>query len=222
MTPPRTARRGAPVTGAARRAAVAAAAVALLGGCVSVSVGNSEAPAVTYYVLADARPAPARTESAGSQARLAIAATAGDPVADSLALVYSRRPGERNFYQFAAWTERPSRRLAQLAEERLQARGSLALVTQLGQPLATDWLLTLSLDAMVHDVSSTPGRAEIALRAELIRRADRTRVAQRAFAAAAPVSPAAAAPAVAAFATAAAELLDELAPWVEAEIRRNR
>ncbi len=207
---------------AARRAALGAAAAALLGGCVSVSVGSAEAPAVTHYVLADARPAAPSVSSSAAKARLAIQATAGDPLADSLALVYSRRPGERNLYQFAAWTERPSRRLAQLAEERLQSRGALAVVTRLGNPVATDWLLSLSLETMVHDVSSPSGRAQIALRAELIRRADRTRIAQRTFTAAAPVAEAAAAPAVAAFALAAADLLDELAPWVEAEIARAR
>lgn len=206
----------------ARRTALGIAAAAMLGGCVSVSVGSAEAPAVTYYVLADARPAAPSVSSSAAKARLAIQATAGDPLADSLPLVYSRRPGERNLYQFAAWTERPSRRLAQLAEERLQARGALAVVTQLGNPVATDWLLSLSLETMVHDVSSPSGRAQIALRAELIRRADRTRIAQRTFTAAAPVAEAAAAPAVAAFALAAADLLDELAPWVEAEIARAR
>jgi ABC-type uncharacterized transport system auxiliary subunit len=159
--------------------------------------------------------------AAGASVRLAIQQAGGDPMADSIALVYSRRPGERALYQFASWSERPSRRMTQLAQQRLQARGRFAAVTQLGQPVASDWLLTLALDTLVHDVSATPGRAQIVLRAELIRRADRTRVAQRSFSAAPPVAEAAAPAAVAAFAVAVADVLDPLAAWVENTIAAN-
>jgi ABC-type uncharacterized transport system auxiliary subunit len=204
-----------------RRAAVLTITSALLTGCVSVSVGTTDAPGITYYVLADARPAAPSTPVASASARLAIQPISSDPLADSISLVYSRRSGERAFYQFASWSERPSRRLAQLAEQRLEASGRFASVTQLGQPVATDWLLTLALDTLVHDVSSNPGRAQLALRAELIRRADRTRVAQRIFTATPPVAEAAAPAAVAAFAIATADVLDQLAVWVGAEIAAN-
>lgn len=200
-----------------RRAAVLAA-TALLAGCVSVSVGSGDAPAMTYFVLADARPASPSKPADAVQARLAIQAAGSDPLADSTVMVYSRRPGERAFYQFASWTERPSRRLAQLAEQRLDASGRFASVTQLGQPVTSDWLLTLSLDTLVHDVSATPGRVLLALRADLIRRTDRTRVAQRTFTASIPVAEASAPAAVAAFGLAAADLLDALTLWVDAEV----
>jgi len=203
-----------------RRAAVAAMA-ALLAGCVSVSVGNSDAPGIVYYLLADARAAAAIAPAAGARAPLAIQPFGSDPIADSTAMVYSRRPGERAFYQFASWAERPSRRLALLVQQRLESRGTFTSVTQLGQPVNADWLLTLALETVVHDVSTTPGRAQLTLRAELIRRADRTRVAQRVFTAAPPVAEAAAPAAVAAFAAATADVLDELAPWVEAAVAAN-
>jgi len=194
---------------------------ALLAGCVSVSVGNADAPGVTYYLLADARAAAAVAPAAGARAPLAIQAVGSDPIVDSTAMVYSRRPGERAFYQFASWSERPSRRLALLVQQRLESRGTFASVTQLGQPVNADWLLTLALDTVVHDVSGTPGRAQLVLRAELIRRADRARVAQRIFSAAPPVIEAAAPAAVAAFAVATSDVLDELAPWVEAAVAAN-
>lgn len=204
-----------------RRAVGLAASAALLAGCVSVKVGSADAPAMTYYVLADARPAPAAQQAPAGAPSLAIQGLSSDPLADSTTLAFSRRPGERSMYQFASWTERPSRRLAQLAGQRLQARGQFASVTQLGQPVSAEWLLTLSLDTLVHDVSTSPGRAELVLTAELIQRRDRIRVARRVFSAAVPVATATAPAAVTAFGVAAADVLDELAAWVEATVAAN-
>lgn len=197
---------------------VAATAISLLAGCVSVSVGSADAPGLTFFVLADARPAAAEPPRAGATARLAIQTSGSDPLADSTAIVFSRRPGERSLYQLASWNERPSRRLAQLAQQRLEARGRFASVTQLGQPVATDWLLTLAVEALVHDVSETPGRAQLVVRAELIHRRDRVRVAQRVFSAAPLVAEASAPSAVAAFGTATADVLDQLVDWVESAV----
>lgn len=207
---------------ASRRRAIGLAAVsAWLAGCVSVKFGSSDAPAMTYYLLTDARPATVVQPAPAGAQSLAIQGLSSDPLADSTTIVFSRRQGERSLYQFASWTERPSRRLAQLAGQRLQARGQFASVTQLGQPVNAEWLLTLSLDTLVHDVSTSPGRAEIVLAAELIQRRDRVRVARRVFSAAAPVETAAAPAAVAAFGVAAADLLDELTAWVEAMVAAN-
>jgi cholesterol transport system auxiliary component len=204
-----------------RLAAAFLAVAALLAGCVSVSVGSADAPALTYYVLADARPATAAAPAPDATVRLAIQGVAADALADSISIVFSRREGERAFYQFASWSERPSRRLAQLAQQRLEAGGRFASVTQLGQPVGADWLLTLALETFVHDVSAAPGRAQIVLRAELIDRRNRRLVGQRTFTAAPPVPEAAAPAAVAAFATATADILDQLAPWVAATVAAN-
>ncbi len=200
------------------RRVLAAAAAALLAGCVSVTVGSADAPGTTHFVLADARPAAAAPPRTGAPARLAIQSSGSDPLADSTAIVFSRRPGERSLYQLSSWNERPSRRIAQLAQQRLEASGAFASVSLLGQPVATDWLLSLAVETLVHDVSVTPGRAELVLRAELIHRRDRVRVGQRVFSAAPAVAEAAAPAAVAAFGVATAEVLDQLAGWVESTI----
>ena len=202
------------------RRAVAAtlAAAAMLGACVSVSVGNADAPAVTYFALADARPPVMMGALPPGAPRLAIQASGADPLADSVSMVFSRRPGERGLYQFAAWSERPSRSLAALAQDRLLAGGRFASVTQIGQPVASDWLLTLRLEQMLHDVGPTPGQARIALRAELVDRRERAVIGLRLFAVSAPVAEPAAAPAAAAFGLATAELLDQLTPWVESTV----
>ena len=201
-----------------KRGTAIVAATALLAGCISVSVGTADSPGPTYFVLADARPSSVTAPPAGASSRLAIQANGSDPLADSTAIVFSRRPGERALYQLAYWNERPSRRLAQLVQQRLEARGRFASVTQLGQPVATDWLLTLAIETLVHDVSTEPGRAQLVLRAEMIHRGDRQRVAQRVFTAAPPVAEASAPAAVAAFGTATADVIDELAAWVEATV----
>lgn len=201
-----------------RLAALLVLALPLLAGCVSVSVGSADVPGLTYYVLADARQAPPVAPAADATARIALQAAGADPIADSIAIAYSRRPSERAFYQFASWTERPSVRLTQLARQRLASRGRFASVTQLGQPVDSDWLMSISLESLVHDVSTKPGRARLALRAELMHRAERKLVAQRTFTAAPPVAEEAAPAAVAAFAGATADVLDALSDWVEATV----
>lgn len=201
-----------------RRAALLASLVLPLTGCVSVSVGSNDAPPIVYYQLDDARPRTPAPPAASPAPRLAIQAISGDPVADATQLVFSRRPGERSFYQFALWSERPSRRLALLAQHRLEAGGTFAVVTQLGQPIATDWLLTLALEALVHDVSTPPGTARMAWRAELIRRSDRSRVGLRTFTAEAPAAEASAPAAVAAFNVVVANVLDQMTAWVESTL----
>lgn len=200
-----------------RRQALVAGVSTLLAGCVSVSVGRSDAPAVTYYVLQDAGAAAAATAPRAAGA-LAIQGLTADPLADSTSIAYARRNGERSLYQLAAWSERPSRRLVQLAQQRLEAGGRFASVTQLGQPVQADWLLTLAVEHIYHDVGSTPGRARLAVRAELFDRRERQRVAQRLLVAEPAVAEAAAGDAVAAFAVATAEVLDQLAAWLAASV----
>jgi ABC-type uncharacterized transport system auxiliary subunit len=201
-----------------RRAALAALALLPLAGCVAVTVGSNDAPPIVYYQLDDARPRTPAPPATSPAPRLAIQAISGDPIADASQLVFSRRPGERSFYQFALWSERPSRRLALLAQQRFEAGGTFAVVTQLGQPIATDWLLTLALESMVHDVSTPPGAVRVAWRAELIRRSDRSRVGLRAFTAEAPAAEATAPAAVAAFDIAVANALDQMTAWIESAL----
>ncbi len=202
------------------RTSVAVVLSGLLAGCVTVGIGARDAPGITYFVLEDARPA--SPSGAGARETLTVHGISGDPLTDSTSMVYSRQPGERSLYQLAAWTERPTRRLAQLAQERLEARGAFAAVTQLGRPAQSDWLLTLTVEQMFHDAGSTPGRAQLALRAELIDRRDRNRVATARFAAAPTIAEANAPAAVKAFAEATADVLDQLVAWVESSVQARR
>lgn len=197
-----------------------AALALLLAGCVTVDVGG-DSPAQTQYVLDDAGAPPPRRAAPVADALL-IQAAAGDPLADTLSIAYARRPGERAFYQLATWTDRPARRIPQLLQRRLEARGSFRAVAVLGQPLHADWLLALAIDDIHHDLATEPGRARLAVRAALYDRQKRTQVAQRTFSADVPVAEAKSAAAAAAMSRGVAQVLDALVPWLEQEVERAR
>lgn len=195
-----------------------ATATLLLAGCVTVDVGREPA-AQTQYVLMDVAPAPARRATPVAAALL-IQTEAGDPIADSLAIAYSRSAGQRAIYQLATWTDRPARRVPQLLQRRLEQRGSFGAIATLGQPLQANWLLSMAIDDIHHDVATEPGVARLVVRATLFDRNQRSLVAQRAFVADAPVAEARAAAAASAMNHAVAQTLDALVSWIEQEVER--
>lgn len=195
------------------RAALAALALALTG-CVTFDIG--EGVVQTHYVLTDPGPPP-EPRAAPVAESLLIQADGGDPIADSRSIAYARHPGERAHYQLATWTDRPARRIPQLLQRRLEARGSFRAVAARGQPLLADWLLTVAIDDIHHDVATDPGRAKLAVRAALFDRRRHTLVARRAFSADVAVAEPTAAAAVAALNQGVAQVLDALVPWIEQE-----
>jgi ABC-type uncharacterized transport system auxiliary subunit len=188
----------------------------LLAGCVSVQLGN-EGVRQTQLVLQDAGasmpPRPARSPEA-----LLIQAIAGDPLAETRSIVYARTPSSREFYQLATWTEPPLRAVPRLLQRRLETRGSFASVSPVGQTPRAGWLLTVAIEAIVHEVAIEPGSARFALRAELFDRRTRSRVALRDFAATAAVEEASSAAAAAAMGRALADVFDQLVPWLEDQV----
>lgn len=190
----------------------------LLGACVSVNLGG-DVPAQAQYLLHDAAaPAPRRT--APIVAALLIQPQPADATADTAAIAYSRRANEFASYQLAAWTERPVRLVPRLLQQRLEARGMAGAVGIVGDPLRADWLLTIAIDTLHHDLSATPGQGRVAITAELFDRRSRTRIARRQFAAAVPAASADAPGATAAMSAALTQALDGLMPWLEAELQK--
>jgi ABC-type uncharacterized transport system auxiliary subunit len=191
----------------------------LLGACVSLRVGDEPAPH-TLHVLRDAA---AQATKAPRHAEplvpaLLIQALPGDALADTASIAYSRRAHQFAFYQLASWAEWPSRELPRLLQRRLEASGVAAAVGLLGEPMRADWLLTIGVDTLHHDVSSPPGQARLALTAELFDRRHRTRVARRQFEASVPTASADSAAAAAALSLAVAQAFDALVPWLEGEL----
>jgi ABC-type uncharacterized transport system auxiliary subunit len=191
----------------------------LLAACVSVDVGGN-APASVQFGLRDASVGAIVRRAAPLVDALLIQGQGADALADSMSLAYSRREGEYAFYQLATWTERPVRQLPRLLQRRLEARGTAGAVGLAGDPMRADWLLTLGVDMVVHDVRAAPGAARLAVTAELFDRRTRTRVAMRRFEAVEPSARADSSAAAQAMAVAVGRAYDELVPWLEEQLQR--
>lgn len=192
-----------------RAAAVLAA--ALLSGC--ASVGNL--PPRAYYVLDDLGSTGVTSHAARIDRVLLLGEVSVTPFYDTQALVFSRAPGERAYYQFAAWTERPGSTLTRLLTRRLDARGRFRSVAATTAGARGDLVLNVRLEEFYHDASASPGSARVELSAELVDRVQRAIVARHRFARSAPAAADDAAAAVAAFDRAVTGLLDEVSAWVE-------
>lgn len=196
-----------------RTAWAACCAAALLAGCVTVDVGNSDGGAPAQYRLYDLAAAPARAPRTVPRSLL-VAAVPSIGIGDSFSMSYSRAPHERALYQYASWAERPSSRVVQLLVRRLDARGDFASVAELGSGVNGDLVLNIAVDELVHDTASGQGRFQ--LTAVLIDRSARALVARRTFESAVPVPQANARGAVEALSRAVTNVLDELVPWLDA------
>jgi ABC-type uncharacterized transport system auxiliary subunit len=188
----------------------------LLAACVSVGLGG-DVPAQAAYRLRDAGVATV-PRAQPLVAALLIQPLPADALADTVSIAYSRRANEFAFYQFATWTERPVRQLPRLLQQRLQARGVAGAVALAGEPLRADWLLTVGVDTVHHDISVAPGQARVVLTAALFDRRSRVRVAQRQFEAGVSTSSVESAAAAQAMSLAVAGVFDALVPWLEAEL----
>jgi ABC-type uncharacterized transport system auxiliary subunit len=200
-----------------REAWVALCAGVALSGC--INIGN-DAARHTHYMLYDAAKAtPRATPVVSIPSSLLIQVMPGDPFAETLAIAYARNAHERAVYQLASWAERPVRQVPRLLQRRLEARRSAA-VALLGDPVRTDWLLALTIDAIYHDATTLPGLGRVALTAELIDRRGRSRVARRSFEARAPLTQADSAAACEAISHALTQVFDALVPWLETELQQ--
>ncbi len=196
-----------------RRAALAlATSSALLAGCISVGIGNSESNLQVQYRLEDLAPPPPPAKRTVPRS-LIVAAMPSIGIGDSFSMAYSRSAQERALYQYASWAERPSNRIVQLLTRRIEARGAFASVAELGRGVGGDLALSVTVDELVHDTAGARGRLQ--LTAELVDRSTRTLVARRSFQASAPVAQEDARGAVDALSRALTTALDELVPWLE-------
>jgi ABC-type uncharacterized transport system auxiliary subunit len=208
----------------ARRSLLALGLAGALGlaACVSVEVGH-KAPAQRYFRLND-DPAAAVPASVSDHPRvpaLLIQPLPADAAADTTALAYSRHANELAYYQFANWTERPVRQLPRLLQRRLEASGLVGAAGLLGEPLSSDWLLTIAIDALQHEVTMPPGQARFALTAALFDRRSRARIARRQFEAVVPTERADSAAAAEALSLGVTQVFDVLLPWLDEALQRG-
>jgi len=185
-------------------------AAALMGGC--AGVGVLQAPARSHFVLEDL----GRAECASMPAAAVLLVDTLAPAAfyGSPALVFSREPGGRDFYQYARWTERPAARIASLARDRLGAACLYSQVVLGGEGVRGDYLLTLRLRELYHDAAEPPGLARLVLEAQLIERDTARLLAHKQIEAAEPAASYDARGAVAGFNRALTRALDALTLWL--------
>ncbi|MDQ2780168.1 MAG: ABC-type transport auxiliary lipoprotein family protein [Pseudomonadota bacterium] len=193
-----------------------------LAGCISVGIGTDTGvqpmfelhdPAAVSGTTAQGAPAAARVPT------LLIQMLPGNAVAETTSIAYSRQPHEVAFYKLATWGERPVHQIPRLLQQRLQARDVAGAVGLLGDPLRSDWLPTLTVERLVHDVATPPGLAQLRLDAAVYDRRNGQRIGRRAFVATAPAATATSSAAVAAMSVALSRSFDELTPWLEVQLQ---
>ncbi len=191
---------------------VAAAAVAsLIGGCISVGLGG-EGTALAQYRLEDMSPK-VQARATPLDRRLLISTLPSETIGDTYSMAYTRAAQQRQYYQFASWTDRPSARIVQLLLERIETRGVFESVSRLGGGIGGGLILNIGVNEFVHDIRSSTVRIEVT--AELIDRRGRDLVERKRFTTSAPVAEESAPAAVTAWSRALTSLLDELVPWLE-------
>ena len=177
----------------------------LLAGCVS----TPNLPPMQYFVLGNGQEtAAARPASQGSARVLLVHPTSVNTFYDTQRLVFSRAEGQRAYYQFAAWTERPGRTLSELLSRRLGASFTTS-------GIKGDFILHTRLEELYHDAAASPGTVKIEVSAELIDAAGRLVGERQRFSRSVRAGSENAAGAVEAANHAVSEVLDDIAAWLE-------
>ena len=234
--------KGARMSPPGRRAGILLAAAIAAAGCTSLLPNQAK----TYYLLQDLHDGQQSESSPPhsplrSGARPAMATTAGNPAAskaapvvlisvnpastlyESAGIVFSRGPGQLAFYQFATWSERPSRRLGLMVERRLvEAVADGAPLS--GAALDTsgvrgDWILGVRLVDLYHDTTTTPHRAVVTVEAELVDWERRRMLDRAVFSATTDLRAEHVQAAVAAMNQGVTAALDQLAEWLAEKAR---
>jgi ABC-type uncharacterized transport system auxiliary subunit len=200
-----------------RRATCVALFLATLLAALATGCGSllPERSAQTYYRFDDATPSPPPRAQPVLRSLL-IAAISSNAVGNAYGMLYSRTPGERAYYQYNEWTDRPTLRIAQLLLERLDARHAFNGVAQMGSGVAGDLLVNVVVDDVVHDLQGGGGgvgRITVAL--EVVDRRERRLLGRRTFVESSPSQAANAGGGAAAVNRAVTAFLDDASAWIE-------
>jgi ABC-type uncharacterized transport system auxiliary subunit len=187
----------------------------LLSGCGSLLPERS---AQTYYRFDDGTPTPARRAQPLAHA-LVVAPISSNAVGNAYGMLYSRSSGERAYYQYNEWTDRPTLRVAQLLLERIEARQAFTSVARLGSGVSGEVLVNVVVDDVVHDLSGGgAGIGRVSVIVEVVDRRQRRILGRRTFAESAPAQAADAAAAAAAINRAVTTFLDKASTWIESVV----
>ena len=194
--------------------------LALLAAALTGCSGLSLAPTQPEQFLVLDVPSPTAPASSAKAARregsLLLAPTLATAFYDSTDIVFSKSAGTRGRSQFSHWTEPPGQRIGALLALRLQASGTFRSVAASNSGVRGRWLLRTQVDEIYHDATTSPGTARLTVSAELSDPGRRELLGRRSFSAAVPAAGFDAEGAAQGLRKALAQVLDELAVWVEA------
>jgi len=187
----------------------------LLAGCGQLLPDRS---AQSYYRFEDEAPKPAPRAQPIPRAVL-VSPISSNAVGNAYGMAFSRANGERAFYQYNEWTDRPTLRVAQLLAQRMEARQAFESVARLGSGVAGDVLVNVVVDDVVHDLSAGGGGVgRISVVLEVVDRRQRRLLGRQTFVQSAPAEAATAAAGAAAINRAVTALLDAASAWIESVI----
>lgn len=190
-------------------------ALLLLAGCGQIL---PERGAQSYYRFDDGAPHPAPRAQPLPQS-VVVVPISSNAVGNAYGMTYSRASGERAFYQYNEWTDRPTLRVAQLLLQRLEARHAFASVARLGSGVSGEVLVNVVVDDVVHDLTTGGGGVgRISVVVEVVDRRQRRMLGRRTFVETAPAEAASAAAGAAAINRAVTTFLDEASAWIESTV----
>jgi len=191
------------------------AVLVLLAGCGQILPERS---AQTYYRFDDGAPKPA-PRAAPIPHSVVVAPISSNAVGNAYGMVYSRAGGERAFYQYNEWTDRPTQRVAQLLLQRLETRQAFTSIARLGSGVSGEVLVNIVVDDVVHDLTAGGGGVgRISVRVEVVDRRQRRVMDRRIFVETSPAEAANAAAGAAAINRAVTTFLDEASAWIESVV----
>ena len=188
---------------------------------------GSEATATTAKRKGAETPDTANAAPSGAVSGLTLVLTPlqANALYDGTGIVHGRATGLRSTYQYANWTERPSRRLVELLDARLNARDAdlrrFATVATEASGVKADWVLGLRIVEFFHDTSSDPDRAIVDIDAELVDWRSKSLIDRRRFRIEQPLPSEDVEGAVDALGRASSTLLDRLVAWLDAKAARS-
>lgn len=166
----------------------------------------------TYYVLTD--PGPVARAPRTLPGVLLLREMDASAFYQEPRLAYSRIPGTRANYEFAYWTEQPTKRLTWLLRQRLEAAGTFATVAPLSGGVIGDYQLNTRLIDFYHDAATPPGTVLLLVEAELVRRDRGVLLDRRIFVSQQAVASFDAGGAAEAMNRAANQVIDEIVAWL--------
>jgi ABC-type uncharacterized transport system auxiliary subunit len=186
------------------------------GGCsLPFQIGGS---AKTYYLLSEASEEYRQYEHRDKH--LVVREMLASGFIESHRIAFSQENMQRGYYQFASWTELPSKRIVDLLIARLRLSGMFASVSRAYSGAVADYQLNLELNEFVQDLDEG-GSVRIAVNADLVSLQTRRIIGTARFASQRKLAANDAPSAVRGFAAALTELDMSIVDWIDKTVPRE-